>query len=37
VGRVSDLFGPVAEPWVAVHAAKGIRATQLLGRELFCK
>ena len=37
VGRVSDLFGPVSEPWVAVRAAKGVRATQLLGRELFRK
>ena len=37
VGRGSDLFGPGAEPLVAVRAAKGGRATQLLGRELFCK
>ena len=37
IGRVSDLFGPVSEPWVAVRAARGVRATQLLGRELFCQ
>ena len=37
VGRISDLFGPVSEPWVVVRAARGVRATQLLGRELFCQ
>ena len=37
IGRVSDLFGPVSEPWVVVRAARGGRATQLRGRELFCQ
>ena len=37
VGHVSDLLGPVSEPWAVVRAARGVRATQLLGRELFCQ
>ena len=37
VGHVSDLCGPVSEPWGVVRAARGVRATQLLGRELFCQ
>ena len=37
VGRVSNIFGPVSEPYLTISAKKGIRITKLVGREVYRK
>tara|TARA_B100001123_G_C15255599_1_gene1004539 strand:+ start:1005 stop:1229 length:225 start_codon:yes stop_codon:yes gene_type:complete len=37
VGRVTNIFGPVDEPYLAISAKKGFRITKLIGREIYIK
>ena len=37
VGRVSNIFGPVSEPYLAISAKNGTRITNLVGREGYRK
>jgi len=37
VGRVVDVFGPVARPYVAVSPGAGVAAADLLGRKLYAR
>lgn len=36
-GRVVDVFGPVARPYLAVTPAEGRRLTDLLGEKLYVR
>lgn len=37
VGRVVDVFGPVARPYVAITPADGVRGDALLGQKLYAR
>ena len=37
VGRVVDVFGPVARPYVAVSPDEGIALPTLLGKKLYAR
>ena len=37
VGRIVDVFGPVARPYVAVSAADGVEPALLLGEKLYAR
>lgn len=37
VGRVTDVIGPVAEPYIVIAPPKGARVQALLNRELFVR
>jgi RNA-binding protein len=36
-GRVVDVFGPVARPYLAVVPAEGVRPADLLGARLYAR
>ena len=37
VGRVSNIFGPVSDPYLAIAPNKGMRITKIIGREVYQK
>lgn len=37
VGRIVDVFGPVARPYVAVSAGGGVEPALLLGEKLYAR
>ena len=37
IGRVTDVIGPVARPYIVIAPQKGARVQALLGKELFVR